>query len=134
MSEASVEHRLEALDRALGVAFRDPELREASLTHRSFAFEHDLTVTNERLEFLGDSVLGLVVTDLAYRMYPAMPEGELAKLRAAIVNMTALADDRRRDARDGRRALEEGSRATSCSRGPRAHLGATRRSTGEGER
>ena len=92
MSEASVEHRLEALDRALGVSFRDPELREASLTHRSFAFEHDLTVTNERLEFLGDSVLGLVVTDLAYRMYPAMPEGELAKLRAAIVNMTALAD------------------------------------------
>lgn len=92
MSEATVGHRLEALDRALGVSFRDPELREASLTHRSFAFEHDLTITNERLEFLGDSVLGLVVTDLAYRMYPAMPEGDLAKLRAAIVNMTALAD------------------------------------------
>ncbi len=92
MSEASVEQRLEALDRALGVSFRDPELREASVTHRSFAFEHDLTITNERLEFLGDSVLGLVVTDLAYRMYPGMPEGDLAKLRAAIVNMTALAD------------------------------------------
>src|SRR5206468_7687191 len=53
---------------------------------------HDLPITNERLEFLGDSVLGLVVTDLAYRMYPGMPEGDLAKLRAAIVNMTALAD------------------------------------------
>src|SRR5207249_3283225 len=53
---------------------------------------HDLTTTNERLEFLGDSVLGLVVTDLAYRTYPHMPEGQLAKLRAAIVNMTALAD------------------------------------------
>ncbi|TMK19626.1 MAG: ribonuclease III, partial [Actinobacteria bacterium] len=92
MSEATVGHRLEALDRALGISFRDPELREASLTHRSFAFEHDLTITNERLEFLGDSVLGLVVTDLAYRMYPGMPEGDLAKLRAAIVNMTALAD------------------------------------------
>jgi dsRNA-specific ribonuclease len=92
VSEASVEQRLEALDRALGVPFRDPELREASVTHRSFAFEHDLTITNERLEFLGDSVLGLVVTDLAYRMYPGMPEGDLAKLRAAIVNMTALAD------------------------------------------
>ena len=92
MSEASVEQRLEALDRALGVTFRDPELREASVTHRSFAFDHDLTITNERLEFLGDSVLGLVVTDLAYRMYPGMPEGDLAKLRAAIVNMTALAD------------------------------------------
>jgi len=92
VSEASVEHGLEALDRALGVSFRDPELREASLTHRSFAFEHDLIITNERLEFLGDSVLGLVVTDLAYRTYPEMPEGQLAKLRAAIVNMTALAD------------------------------------------
>jgi len=92
VSEASVQHGLEALDRALGVSFRDPELREAALTHRSFAFEHDLTITNERLEFLGDSVLGLVVTDLAYRTYPAMPEGQLAKLRAAIVNMTALAE------------------------------------------
>ncbi len=92
MSGASVEHGLEALDRALGVSFRDPELREAALTHRSFAFEHDLTITNERLEFLGDSVLGLVVTDLAYRTYPRKTEGELAKLRAAIVNMTALAD------------------------------------------
>ena len=92
MSEASVEQRLEALDRALGVSFRDPELREASVTHRSFAFEHDLTITNERLEFLGDSVLGLVVTDLAYRMYPGMPEGDLAKLRAAIVNIHAVKD------------------------------------------
>jgi ribonuclease III len=90
VSEASVEPGLEALDRALGVSFRDPELREVSLTHRSYAFEHDLRVTNERLEFLGDSVLGLVVTDLAYRTYPQMPEGQLAKLRAAIVNMTAL--------------------------------------------
>jgi ribonuclease III len=83
---------LEALDDALGVTFADPALREAALTHRSFAFERGLTVTNERLEFLGDSVLGLVVTDMAYASYPAMPEGALAKLRAAIVNMSALAD------------------------------------------
>jgi ribonuclease-3 len=67
-------------------------LREVALTHRSFAFENGLEVTNERLEFLGDSVLGLVVTDLAYRSYPALPEGQLAKLRAAVVNMQALAD------------------------------------------
>ena len=92
MSQAPVEVDLEALDRALGIAFHDPGLREAALTHRSFAFEHGLVVTNERLEFLGDSVLGLVVTDLAYRIYPEMPEGHLAKLRAAIVNMQALAD------------------------------------------
>lgn len=92
MSQTPVEVDLEALDRALGTAFHDPGLREAALTHRSFAFEHGLVVTNERLEFLGDSVLGLVVTDLAYRIYPEMPEGHLAKLRAAIVNMQALAD------------------------------------------
>jgi ribonuclease-3 len=87
-----VEAPLEALDDALGVVFKDPSIREAALTHRSFAFEHGLTVTNERLEFLGDSVLGLVVTDMAYRDYGDMPEGQLAKLRAAIVNMQALAD------------------------------------------
>ena len=52
MSEASVEQRLEALDRALGVSFRDPELREASVTHRSFAFEHDLTITLETVSGL----------------------------------------------------------------------------------
>ena len=83
---------LESLDGALGVEFRDPELREAALTHRSFAFENGLEITNERLEFLGDSVLGIVVTDLAYRSFPHMPEGSLAKLRAAVVNMTSLAD------------------------------------------
>ena len=83
---------LESLDPALGVTFNDPSLRAAALTHRSFAFEHGLTVTNERLEFLGDSVLGLVVTDMAYATYPDMPEGAVAKLRAAIVNMGALAD------------------------------------------
>ncbi len=83
---------LESLDRALGVSFLDASLREAALTHRSHAFERGSTVTNERLEFLGDSVLGLIVTDMAYLTYPDMPEGALAKLRAAIVNMTALAD------------------------------------------
>jgi len=92
VSSAPVEVPLEALDRALGVALRDADLRRAALTHRSFAFENGLTITNERLEFLGDSVLGLVVTDMVFLDYPAMSEGELAKLRAAIVNMTALAD------------------------------------------
>ncbi len=80
------------LERSLGVRFRDVDLRETALTHRSFAFEEDLDVNNERLEFLGDAVLGLVVTDLAYREFPELAEGELAKLRAAIVNMSALAD------------------------------------------
>ncbi len=91
-AEAGATAPLEMLDRAIGVDFHDPALREMALTHRSFAFERGLVVTNERLEFLGDSVLGLVVTDMAYREYPEMPEGSLAKLRAAVVNMTALAD------------------------------------------
>jgi ribonuclease III len=81
-----------ALDRILGVRFRDPSLRQLALTHRSHAFENELPTNNERLEFLGDAVLGIVVTDMAFREFPEMPEGELAKLRAAIVNMGALAD------------------------------------------
>jgi ribonuclease-3 len=81
-----------ALDRILGVRFRDGSLRELALTHRSYAFENELPANNERLEFLGDAVLGVVVTDMAFREFPEMPEGELAKLRAAIVNMSALAD------------------------------------------
>jgi ribonuclease III len=81
-----------ALDRVLGVRFRDDSHRDTALTHRSFAFENGLPVNNERLEFLGDAVLGIVVTDMAFREFPEMPEGELAKLRAAIVNMGALAD------------------------------------------
>jgi ribonuclease-3 len=80
------------LEQALGFRFRDPELRQAALTHRSYAFEHGATLTNERLEFLGDAVLGIVVTDLIYRAFPSRSEGELAKLRAAMVNMTTLAE------------------------------------------
>jgi ribonuclease III len=81
-----------AIDRLLGVRFKDPSLRETALTHRSYAFENETQVHNERLEFLGDAVLGIVVTDMAFREFPEMTEGELAKLRAAIVNMGALAD------------------------------------------
>jgi ribonuclease-3 len=81
-----------ALDRVLGIRFRDPALRETALTHRSYAFENELPTNNERLEFLGDAVLGIVVTDMAFREFDEMPEGELAKLRAAIVNMGALAN------------------------------------------
>jgi ribonuclease III len=92
VSSIPVEVSLESLDRALGVSFDDAAFRTAALTHRSYAFEHGTEITNERLEFLGDSVLGLVVTDMAYASYPDLPEGALAKLRAAIVNMVALAD------------------------------------------
>ncbi|HEX8497698.1 MAG TPA: ribonuclease III [Actinomycetales bacterium] len=69
----------------------DASLLRLALTHRSYAYEHGGLPTNERLEFLGDSVLGLVVTDTLYRTHPDLPEGQLAKLRAAVVNMRALA-------------------------------------------
>jgi ribonuclease III len=68
-----------------------PELLERALMHRSYAYENGGLPTNERLEFLGDSVLGLIVTDTLFRQYPGLPEGHLAKLRAAVVNMRALA-------------------------------------------
>ena len=63
-----------------------------AMTHRSYAYEHGGLPTNERMEFLGDSVLGLVVTESLYRRYPDVAEGQLAKMRAAIVNARALAD------------------------------------------
>jgi ribonuclease-3 len=74
----------------LGLAV-DLELLERALTHRSYAYEHGGLPTNERLEFLGDSVLGLVVTDALFHRHPDLTEGQLAKLRAAVVNMRALA-------------------------------------------
>lgn len=63
-----------------------------ALTHRSFCAEHPANQPNERLEFLGDSVLGLVVTDHIYRTYAELPEGQLAKLRASVVNTATLAE------------------------------------------
>lgn len=74
----------------LGVAI-DPELLVLSLTHRSFAYENGGLPTNERLEFLGDAVLGIVVTDRLYREHPELPEGDLAKMRASCVSQRALA-------------------------------------------
>jgi ribonuclease-3 len=88
--EAHAERAARWLHDALGVELPDGLLGLA-LTHRSFAYENGGLPTNERLEFLGDSVLGLVVTDELYRSQPALPEGQLAKLRASVVNMTSLA-------------------------------------------
>lgn len=65
---------------------------DRALTHRSYAYENGGLPTNERLEFLGDSVLGVVVTEALYRDHPDLSEGRLAKLRAAVVNARALAD------------------------------------------
>jgi ribonuclease III len=78
---------LRVIDTGLG-----PDLLERALTHRSYAYENGGLPTNERLEFLGDAVLGLIVTDTLFRRYPDLPEGQLAKLRAAVVQMRALAE------------------------------------------
>ncbi|MEO9151742.1 MAG: ribonuclease III [Lapillicoccus sp.] len=84
---ALVDYLLEVVDERV-----DEQLLGRALTHRSFAYENGGLPNNERLEFLGDSVLGLIVTDTLYRVHPDLPEGQLAKLRAAVVNMRALAD------------------------------------------
>ena len=89
MSEPSP---LDDLRQALGNPPLDRELLDRALTHRSYAYENGGLPTNERLEFLGDSVLGVVVTETLYAAHPDRDEGQLAKLRAAVVNARALAD------------------------------------------
>jgi ribonuclease-3 len=94
VSDAPVTHDgdLEELLEALGRPVLEPGLLERALTHRSYAYENGGLPTNERLEFLGDSVLGVVVTETLYLTHPDLNEGKLAKLRAAVVNARALAD------------------------------------------
>ncbi len=82
--------RLEELLSELGVPL-DPQLAELAQTHRSWAYENGGAPTNERLEFLGDSVLGVIVTEYLYTTFPDRPEGHLAKLRSAVVNAQCLA-------------------------------------------
>jgi ribonuclease-3 len=86
---------IENLLTALGVDMPE-DLLTLALTHRSYAYEHGGLPTNERLEFLGDAVLGLTITDELFHRHPERSEGDLAKLRASIVNTQALADVGRR--------------------------------------
>ncbi len=95
LSDASAESAvastdLEALGDRLGHRFGNRSILEQAFRHRSWCAEHS-GPSNERLEFLGDSVLGLAVTDFAYRHYPDLPEGALAKMRAAVVSAASLA-------------------------------------------
>ena len=78
----------------IGVGFRDKRLLEAAFTHRSYLNENRANGRehNERLEFLGDAVLELAVTEFLYKKYPDKPEGELTALRAALVNTVSIAD------------------------------------------
>lgn len=83
---------LEKAQDLIGYHFRSPELLRLGLTHRSFTHSNDRNEpSNERLEFLGDSVLGLVIADALYRDHPDLREGELTKAKALLVNETTLA-------------------------------------------
>ncbi|GGM20098.1 ribonuclease III [Dactylosporangium sucinum] len=88
------------LEAAFGLEF-DPDMLRRALTHRSYAYENGGLPTNERLEFLGDAVLGVVITTALFHNHPDLAEGQLAKLRASVVNMRALADVARRLGPDG---------------------------------
>ncbi|MDO5750950.1 MAG: ribonuclease III [Rothia sp. (in: high G+C Gram-positive bacteria)] len=89
MSEPSVKDARE-LQKRLGVDI-DAETFLLSLTHRSYAFEHGEIAHNERLEFVGDSVLSLAIAEEVYRRFPELPEGELVRLHHAVVSTVALA-------------------------------------------
>ena len=85
---------MEKLEEKLGYTFHDRQLLENALTHSSYANENKGKgeTSNERLEFLGDSVLGMVVADHLYRTHPNMPEGELTRTRAALVCEDSLVE------------------------------------------
>lgn len=76
--------------------FADPSLLVRAMQHRSWQAEHDAPESNERLEFLGDAVLGWVVADIAFGTFVDLPEGRLTDLRKSVVNANALADLARR--------------------------------------
>ncbi|MCL2401756.1 MAG: ribonuclease III [Oscillospiraceae bacterium] len=84
---------MKSLQEKLGYTFNDPSLLESALTHSSYANEHKKsgTASNERLEFLGDSVLGVTVSALIYKNKPNMPEGQMTRLRAELVCEKSLA-------------------------------------------
>jgi ribonuclease-3 len=86
--------RKEGVEALLGVAFKDSGLLRRALTHRSYAHERALgwDDTNERLEFLGDAVLDLVISDYMYRSHAHLDEGELTRIRSYLVNMNSLAE------------------------------------------
>ncbi|WP_431711913.1 ribonuclease III [Glutamicibacter uratoxydans] len=81
---------IEELQKRLGVTI-DSETLRLALTHRSYSFENGNVPTNERLEFLGDSILGFCIAEYLYETQPDLPEGDLAKRRSAVVSMRALA-------------------------------------------
>ncbi len=86
-------NKIEEFEKIIGVIFQNKELLKDALTHRSYVNEHKESKThNERLEFLGDAVLELVVSDYLYNKYLDRPEGELTSFRSALVKTESLAD------------------------------------------
>ncbi len=92
--DATIEKSLNDLCKILDVTFTDRNFLLVAMTHRSYLNEHREATWehNERLEFLGDAVLELVVTDFLYKKYPEKPEGELTSVRAALVNTNSLSE------------------------------------------
>jgi len=92
MDVRNIADDLKALEKILGVTFTEPMHLLTAITHRSYLNEHRDAQQdhNERLEFLGDAVLELIVTDYLFRTYPEKPEGELTAIRAALVNTVSL--------------------------------------------
>lgn len=87
---------LQKLYKILSYEFKELSLIETALNHSSYANEAKKSIPfNERLEFLGDAVLGLIVSDYLYRTYPELPEGELSKIRAGVVSEISLAQKAR---------------------------------------
>ncbi|MCL5291068.1 MAG: ribonuclease III [Actinobacteria bacterium] len=91
LSNHSIEERIRIAEERLGISFSDRELLVRALTHRSFSFEAGVREMNEKLEFLGDTVLNLIITEFIFYRFPEHNEGDLAKLRARIVNASTLA-------------------------------------------
>jgi ribonuclease-3 len=84
-------HNIDELEKRIGYKFKNPELLLNALTHSSYANENRGRISdNERLEFLGDAVLGLVIADYLYRLFEEHKEGDLTKIRASIVSEEPL--------------------------------------------
>jgi len=105
------ENSLSALEAAIGYSFADPDLLAGAMLHRSYIAEHPGPMSNERLEFLGDAVLGLVVADLSYRQFPDAPEGQLSETRKQVVNAASLAEVAREIGLGAHLALGRGENA-----------------------
>ena len=111
---------MERLEQRLGYTFQDRSYLENALTHSSYANENKgkSLGSNERLEFLGDSVLGMVVADYLYRNHPDMPEGELTRTRAALVCEESLVEVARKLELGSYLQLGKGEDAAAAGSGP----------------